>query len=92
MALPFLDITARTTLGRRLQLSAAYFESGAAELIGAEADKLDALIAAYSANTTLGNLSSVTAANRSIKGVITALSNLEGAILRKISIATALHK
>lgn len=89
MGIPALDITARTTLGAKLVLSAAYFEAGAAELIGAEGLKLQKLAAAASEGFI--TVTSLTSVNREIMLTMSALSNLENAILRKIEAGTHLH-
>lgn len=89
MGLPNMNITAHSTLGARLVLSSAYFQAGSAELIGAEGAKLQKIIAAVSSGSL--SVTALTTINRQITGMVTALSNLENAILEKIEQGIRLH-
>lgn len=89
MGLPNMNLTARTTLGARLVLSSAYFQAGAAELIGAEGGKLQQVIAAVSSGSL--SVNALTTVNRQISNMVIALSNLENAILTKIEQGIRLH-
>lgn len=88
MGIPSLDITTPSYLGAMLVQASAYFQAGAAELIGAEGDKLQALVAAAGGSVSYTLLMT---ANSQIALTMAALSNLEGAILQKIAAATHLH-
>lgn len=87
MGIPALTITEGTTLGGMLVEAAAYFQAGTAELIGAEGDKLQALAGAAGGSVSYTLLMT---ANEQVKLTMSALSNLESAILSKIAAGTHL--
>ncbi|WP_027398933.1 hypothetical protein [Anaerovorax odorimutans] len=89
MGIPALNITAQTTLGAKLVLSAAYFEASSAEIIGAEGSKLQKIIAAYSAGSL--SIDALTTVNRQISTMMSALSTLESTIVRKIAAGTSIY-
>lgn len=88
MGIPALTITNPSTLGKMLVESAIFFEASAAELIGAEGQKLQVLVAA----ATHGSLpiAALTAAENAVRDTVCCLSDLENAILRKIAAGTGL--
>lgn len=89
MGIPALNITAKTTLGAKIVLSAAYFEASSAEIIGAEGEKLQKIVAAYSAGSM--SIAALTAVNRQVANMLGALSSLENAIVRKIAAGTSIY-
>lgn len=90
MSIPSLTATSGTSLGAKLIQSAAYFETGAAELIAAEGEKLQKLVRAAS-NHSITFTTLYTTVNPSIRFTVSALSSLEASIMRKISAGTHLH-
>lgn len=89
MGIPALNVTAKTSLGAKLVLSAAYFEASTAEMIGAEGHKLQKIIAAYSSGSI--SINALTTVNRQIVTMVSALSMLESSILRKIAAGTGIY-
>jgi len=89
MSIPPLEITARTTLGAMLVLSSAYFQSGSAELIAAEGEKLQKIFAGVSS----GSLSvySLTTANNLTFSILDSLLKTENEILLKIAAGIQIH-
>lgn len=89
MGLPNMNITANTTLGAMLASSAAFFQAGAASLIGAEGSKLDKIVQAVSN----GSLSSgaITTVNQQILMTTAALCSLQSAIQQKIASGTQIY-
>ena len=84
MGIPSLTTTASSILGFMLVESAAYFQAGSAELIGAEGDKIQATV-------NQGSVSEMTVINRKIGETMSALSNLEDNVLKKIAAGTHLR-
>jgi hypothetical protein len=68
--------------------SAVFFEASTAELIGAEGEKLQLLVAA--ASNGVIPVSVLPEVNEAIRDTICCLSDLEDAILRKIAAGTGL--
>ena len=90
MGLPAMDITANTTLGAMLTLSAAFFQAGLATLVGAEGSKLDKITAAVLSGSLSSN--AITTVNQQIVVTMAALSSLQSAIQQKIAAGTHLHE
>lgn len=88
MGIPALTITSPSVLGKMLIESAAFFEASTAELIGAEGEKLQLLVAA--ASNGVIPVTALTTVNNAIRDTICCLSDLEDAILRKIAAGTSL--
>lgn len=83
MGIPALTITNPSVLGKMLVESAAFFEASAAELVGAEGEKLQLLVAAASNGAI--PFAALTSANNSIRDTVCCLNGLENAILQKIA-------
>lgn len=90
MGIPALTITSPSVLGKMLIESAAFFEASTAELIGAEGQKLQLLVA--SASNGVIPVTALTTVNNAIRDTVCCLSDLEDAILRKIAAGTGLVK
>lgn len=88
MGIPALTITSPTVLGKMLVESAVFFEASAAELIGAEGEKLQLLVAAASNGEI--PVTALTTVNNAIRDTVCCLSDLEDAILQKIAAGTGL--
>lgn len=88
MGIPALTITSPSVLGKMLVESAVFFEASAAELIGAEGEKLQVLVAA--ASNGVIPVSALTTINAGIRDIVLGLSGLENAILSKIAAGTGL--
>jgi hypothetical protein len=88
MGIPALTITSPTTLGKMLVESAIFFEASAAELVGAEGEKLQLLVGA--ASTGALPITTLVSAEEAVRDTICCLSDLENAILRKIAAGTGL--
>lgn len=89
MSIPSLTITARTTLGAMLVLSAAYFQAGTSNLIGAEGEKLHSFVAAVTGGAM--GIHSLPAANSTLAGTLTYLELLEAQILAKVQAGIQIH-
>lgn len=89
MGLPAMNITANTTLGAMLALSAAFFQAGLASLVGAEGSKLAKVTAAVSSGSLSSN--AITTVNQQIMVTMAALCSLQSAIQQKIASGTHLH-
>jgi hypothetical protein len=88
MGIPALTITNPSVLGKMLVESAIFFEASAAELIGAEGQKLQALVAAATGRRI--PVTTLIGVNEDIADVVCCLSGIENAILRKIAAGTHL--
>lgn len=89
MSIPTLNVTARTTLGAMLVLSSAYFQAGSANLISAEGEKVQRLVASASGGS-LG-IHSLVASNGAVAGTVDLLHLLENQILTKIAAGIRIH-
>lgn len=88
MGIPALPITNCTVLGKMLVESAIFFQASAAELVGAEGEKLQFLTAAASNGRI--SATALIEANADIRGTVCCLADLENAILAKIAAGTSL--
>lgn len=88
MGIPSLPITNSSVLGKMLVESAIFFQASAAELVGAEGEKLQFLVRAASNNMITPTL--LAQVNSDIKDTICCLAGLENAILEKIEAGTSL--
>lgn len=82
MGLPNMNITARTTIGAKLVASAAYFQAGVAKLISSEGLKIQK--ASVAASNKRINPTQLRSIEDLVKDTTISLSNLEGAIIKKI--------
>jgi hypothetical protein len=89
MSIPSLTITARTTLGAMLVLSATYFQAGTSNLISDEGEKMQSFVAAVSGGA-LG-IHALPAANSTLAGTLTYLELLEVQILAKVQAGIQIH-
>jgi hypothetical protein len=89
MSIPSLNITARTTLGAMLVLSSAYFQAGASNLIGAEGENMQTLVAAVSGGS-LG-IGALPASNSTLIGTLNYLEMIEAQILAKVQAGIQIH-
>lgn len=88
MGIPSLSITSNVTLGKMLIESAAMFEASAAELIGAEGQKIQRLVAATGTNRV--STSNLMFTNGQVRDLVCCLKDLENAILGKVAAGVSL--
>lgn len=88
MGIPALPITNSSVLGKMLVESAIFFQASAAEIVGAEGEKLQFLTKAASNGKITPT--ALIEANGDVKDTICCLAGLENAILAKIAAGTSL--